>query len=372
MRYELPEPRCIIIEREAEKYPLTEQVCAAFAHSPRRVVPRGAIEKDVDTCFSCRGDGEKREKNHTPLPFDPAAGLSPEEYTLVLRIKKGRYLKRLPFYEKSMDFVEYYTAPVEGCIFNCRYCYLQGYLPAKQQVVIHVNHAPFIRELEFLSRRWPRNGEPAFIYTGHLADSLLWSQVTPFLKELLKWLRMRSHPFWFELRTKSTSIDTLLNVQPMERVVCAWSLNPETIVRRYENRTPALLQRIAAMKQVAEHGFKLGLRFDPVFYYPGWEGEYEELIKILKDRLQNEWIHSVSMGCFRYSSEWKRTLRDGDRSGDLFLTECTNCRNGKISYIRPIRRTLYRRLYSWIRPWLPQTPIYLSMEDAPLTGEIGI
>ena len=67
-----------------------------------------------------------------------------------------------------------------------------------------------------------------------------------------------------ELRTKSIQIQALLDREPAERVVAAFSMTPEPISRLLEIQVPPLNHRIEAMMKLQDRGWKLGLRFDPL------------------------------------------------------------------------------------------------------------
>ena len=50
----------------------------------------------------------------------------------------------------------------------------------------------------------------------------------------------------------------------MNNIVIAFSLNPKHIVKKYEDKTPSLTQRIKAIVELQKLGWNIGLRFDPL------------------------------------------------------------------------------------------------------------
>ena len=358
MKPDIPPPREILVEEEARAYPSTLRILSYFGDTPvftlterdRKIHPVDAIQ----------------------ISKHPSTRSAPG-YNLHLRVKRGNYLKTLPFYEKSRDYDEYYLAHVEGCIYDCAYCYLRGYLESPRNVVIYVNPDPLFEELSTLLDDRKDDDRPVYLYTGHLSDSLLWHPLSSLTGELIEWVRRRRGTnIRIELRSKCDTVDALLRIPPDERIVCAWTLNPPQIARKYEKLAPSPDSRLEAMAKVARHGFGIGLRFDPVFHYRGWEADYRELVQAVQYNLDRRHVHSITLGCFRFSPSWRPPIEANDPATDLFTEELAMTSRGKMSYIRPIRRTIYRVMSSRLRAWAPDSPVYLSMEDPVLYAETGI
>ncbi len=62
---------------------------------------------------------------------------------------------------------------------------------------------------------------------------------------------------------------------------------------------PTVERRVAAMRRLAERGWRLGLRFDPMVWATGYRRQYRRLFAAIFAALPAESIHSVSVGGFR-------------------------------------------------------------------------
>jgi spore photoproduct lyase len=54
------------------------------------------------------------------------------------------------------------------------------------------------------------------------------------------------------------------------------------------------------MKAVADHGWRIGLRFDPLIYHPEFEIIYKKLIDDIFRFVSKESLHSISIGPLRF------------------------------------------------------------------------
>jgi spore photoproduct lyase len=103
-----------------------------------------------------------------------------------------------------------------------------------------------------------------------------------------------------ELRTKSGQMGRLLQFPANDRVICAFSLSPENVIKRFEARTASLSKRLDAIAQCAEHGWPIGLRFDPILYFNGFESHYHDLVEAVFARIDPAQVHSISIGPMRF------------------------------------------------------------------------
>ena len=42
-------------------------------------------------------------------------------------------------------------------------------------------------------------------------------------------------------------------------------MNPQNIIKEYEQKTPNLNKRLDSLKKLQDNGWNIGLRFDPIF-----------------------------------------------------------------------------------------------------------
>ena len=76
----------------------------------------------------------------------------------------------------------------------------------------------------------------------------------------------------------------------------SWSINPEPVVQREEHKTASLAARLRAAQRCRAAGYKIGLHFDPLLYYPGWEADYEPFVAQVFNALPPGDVTYMSMG----------------------------------------------------------------------------
>src|SRR5206468_9203319 len=99
---------------------------------------------------------------------------------------------------------------MHNCIYDCRYCFLQG-LYRSAHYVVFVNYEDFQWAIE--ERIRAERGEPAWFYSGYDCDSLALEPVTRFAASFVPFFA-RFPQAYLELRTKSTQIKSLLEIEP--------------------------------------------------------------------------------------------------------------------------------------------------------------
>ncbi|HSN87528.1 MAG TPA: DNA photolyase [Thermoanaerobaculia bacterium] len=191
-----------------------------------------------------------------------------------------------------------------NCIYDCRYCFLQG-MYRSAHYVIFVNYEDFQWEIEETIRG--AAGGPLWFFSGYDCDSLALEPVTRFAASFVPFFA-RFPQASLELRTKSTQIKSLLEMDAVPNVVVAWSLTPEEVQVSCVHLTPSADRRLRAMERLEERGWKLGLRFDPLIYNEDYRDQYRRLFRQVFSALRPESLHSVSLGPFRLTQDFFKTL----------------------------------------------------------------
>ena len=198
----------------------------------------------------------------------------------------------------------YYFSHMLNCIYDCRYCFLQGMYRSAHYVVF-VNYERFFDGMAAKLKN--HRGENVWFFSGYDCDSLALEPVTGFVRELLDWLR--EHPrAQVELRTKSTQVRSLFETVPLPNVVIAYSLTPDQTAATLEHKAPSVEKRLAALAELAERGWNVGLRFDPVLYELRYQDLYQRLFEDVFDRVPQNSIHSVTLGPFRMPKSYFRNV----------------------------------------------------------------
>lgn len=188
----------------------------------------------------------------------------------------------------------YYFSHMLNCVYDCRYCFLQGMYRSAHWVWF-INYEDFADEIK---QTLTANKQPCWFFSGYDCDSLAYEPTTGFIEYFLP-LFAEHQTAHLEIRTKSTQIRSLLNNQPLPNVVVAFSFTPEKIANKLEHGVPAIKKRINAMLKLARAGWQIGLRFDPLIYWRDYKSHYQALFSEIFAKLDDSALHSVSLGAFR-------------------------------------------------------------------------
>jgi len=196
-----------------------------------------------------------------------------------------------------------YFSHMLNCLYDCRYCFLQGMLRSAHYVVF-VNYEDFIDDLR--SHCAAQSG-PTWLFSGYDCDSLALDPLTAFVTDCVPALATIENA-WLELRTKSTQVRALFALETQPRTVCAFSLSPAAVVAAYEHRTPALDARLRAMTGLAARGWPIGLRFDPVLPVADYRAIYGAFFAAVFAALATLSLHSVTFGVMRLPRDYRRRM----------------------------------------------------------------
>ncbi|HBL27051.1 MAG TPA: DNA photolyase, partial [Acidobacteria bacterium] len=236
----------IYVEEEILSHPRTLQVCERFPDA--EVVPCARAGE----VFLRKGQSFRLQKR------------SP---SLILAKKQRGFLTEAPAGFGFPGARNLILSHMQNCIYDCRYCFLQG-MHRSAHYVLFVNYEDFLWAMEERIRS-AAAGEVLWFFSGYDCDSLALEPVTRFAAGFVPFFGRFPQAF-LELRTKSTQIKSLLEMEALPNVIVAFSFTPEEVQRSLEHLTPPVDRRLRAMAKLQERGWKLGLRFDPVIYCEGY------------------------------------------------------------------------------------------------------
>lgn len=198
----------------------------------------------------------------------------------------------------------FYFSHMLNCVYDCRYCFLQG-MYRSANYVLFVNYEDFFAAID--SRLAETGGDAVWFFSGYDCDSLAFESLTGFAAAFLPFFAARPRA-WLELRTKSTQIRSLLELQAIANCVVAFSFTPETAHRKLEAGVPSIESRLAAMMELAARGWRLGVRLDPLLWSEQFEDEYLRLVDRVFSAIPIASLHSVSFGPFRLPGDFYRRM----------------------------------------------------------------
>ena len=221
----------------------------------------------------------------------------------------------------------YYFSHMLNCIYDCRYCFLQGMYQSANQVLF-VNYDDFAAQIRATANQ--HAGQPVWFYSGYDCDSLAYDPVTGFIDYFLPVFAEIDNA-WLEIRSKSTQIRALMKQPVNERVVTAFSFSDSHSHEKLEHGVPSIEKRIRAMKQLQQAGWPVGLRLDPLVYHQRFEAAFRDLLAQIFSEIDGSKIHSVSLGTFRLTRNHHRTISRLYPDEPLFA-QPSQLNNGIVSY----------------------------------------
>lgn len=220
--------------------------------------------------------------------------LQKQRPALILARKHDHFVLPAPHDYGIGSTNNHYFSHMLNCPYDCRYCFLQGMFQSAHYVLF-VNYEDFAAAIE---SRIPAQPEPYF-FSGYDCDSLALESITGFAAHFLD-VFARHPEAWLELRTKSVQIGALLERPPLANVVVAFSLSPAAIARAVEHGAPPVESRIRAMQRLAQHGWPVGMRIDPLLAVADFRDRYAALVEQVFAAVLPQAIHSVSLGPMRF------------------------------------------------------------------------
>ena len=318
----------IYIEEEIKDHPRVLEICERFPKASR--VP-------------CDRYGEifnRKAQNFRLQKYKPALILSKKFDHFILDVPKGYGIGG----ERN-----FYFSHMLNCIYDCRYCFLQGMFRSAY-LVFFVNYEDFQAAIEKKMNEAPET--ETHFFSGYDCDSLALEPVTHFTDSFLPFFE-RFPKAWLELRTKSVQVKSLLNRKPIKNCVVAFSFTPVEIAALLEDKTPPVERRLEAMTQLQERGWKLGLRFDPLIYHDKYKEQYEQLFRNIFQKIQTESLHSVSLGPFRLPKEGYENIYKLYPDEKLFAGSLEE-RKGMVSYTQEIEEEMVSFVTKTLLQYVPK------------------
>jgi spore photoproduct lyase len=253
--------------------------------------------------------------------------------SLLLATKRGKLVHEAPYGIGGTR--NFYFSHVLNCLYDCRYCFLQG-MYRSAHYVLFVNYEDFQDAIRSTAQRFP--GEEVYFFSGYDGDSLALESLTGFANEFLPFFE-RDPRLVLEIRTKSAAIRPLLARNPSPNCVVAFSFTPDALSREIEHGVPPVEVRVAAAAKLAERGWPIGLRFDPILSTRSYRERYQELFDAVFSAIPERSIHSVGFGAFRLPRDYFARMARLYPEEKLFAGGLEE-RSGMVSYPRELEEEL--------------------------------
>lgn len=278
--------------------------------------------------------------------------LQKQQTALILASKYKSFVLPTPKNYGIGSDENYYFSHMLNCLYDCRYCFLQG-MYESSHYVLFVNYESFAQEIK---NKIKASEKEVHFFSGYDCDSLALDPITKFLDYFLPIFRENSSAL-LEIRTKSTQIRTLLNTEPLEKCVLAWSFTPTEIANALEHKTPSVDRRIDAIIKLQERGWRIGLRFDPLIYSSEYQDQYQRLFTDTLTKCKPELLHSVSLGSFRLPKRFFKKMQKMYPNEKLFASPLQE-EHGMFSYKEKIRSEMLNFCSREILKHIPEEKFY--------------
>ena len=268
---------------------------------------------------------------------------------LILARKHGRKVLPAPAGYGFEAGQSHYFSHMLNCIYDCRYCFLQG-MYRSAHCVLFVNFEDFADSIRqsivangggspppdgLLVEEVTHAGAGRQVfYSGYDCDSLALEPVSKFAEFFVPFFA--KHPrATLELRTKSTQISGLLRMPPAPNCIIAMSFTTEACAKQWERDVPSIEKRLKALARLQQAGWPVAIRFEPLLPEADRKA-YASLFELVFSHLDADRLHSTSTGLFRMPADYFRNTLKLYPDESLFARE-TRTENGIVSLEQPDR-----------------------------------
>lgn len=268
---------------------------------------------------------------------------------LILARKNDGFVMPAPAAYNIGGDANYYFSHMLNCVYDCRYCFLQGMFRSAHYVVF-VNYEDYADAIA-ATLRDEKGGGPVWFFSGYDCDSLAFEPLTGFSGYFLPWFadHRRAH---LELRTKSTQVRGLLARGALDNVVVAFSFTPHEVGAALEHKVPAIDLRLRAARRLQDAGWRIGLRFDPLVYLADYRTHYASLVDEVFSALDPGRIHSVGLGSFRMPQTYFKTILRLHPEHPFYAGPFRQ-EGGMVAYTDAIRREMMEYVARLLLQWVP-------------------
>ncbi|HEX8303604.1 MAG TPA: hypothetical protein VF612_01890 [Jatrophihabitans sp.] len=174
-----------------------------------------------------------------------------------------------------------------GCPAHCQYCYLAGSLGGPPITRVYANLDDVLAGIgthagrgSVTSGTVERGHEGTTFELSCYTDPLGIEHLTGSLSAAINRAGRGEYGDRVQLRftTKFDDVAGLLDLPHGRRTRARFSVNAAEVANRFEGGTARMPARLAALRAMAEAGYRVGLTIAPIMPVPGWQEAYGELL----------------------------------------------------------------------------------------------
>ena len=246
----------------------------------------------------------------------------------------------------------YYTSSIINCVYDCEYCYLQG-VYSSGNIVIFVDIEKVFEEVEELYNKL----KTLYLCISYDTDLLAIENICGFSEKWYYFIEDKKD-LKIELRTKSGNIDKFLNLKPLDNFIVAFTLSPENLALKNEKYTASFKNRVKAIKELQEKGWKVRICIDPLIYSDNFEKNYSQMIEYLFNEIDKEKVIDVSIGVFRISKEYLKKMRNQNQNSEI-LYYPFECIDGVYTYSDKTKSYMINFIKEQFLKYIDEKKIYI-------------
>ena len=246
----------------------------------------------------------------------------------------------------------YYTSSIINCVYDCEYCYLQG-VYSSGNIVIFVDIEKVFEEVEELYNKL----KTLYLCVSYDTDLLAIENICGFSEKWYYFIEDKKD-LKIELRTKSGNIDKFLNLKPLDNFIIAFTLSPENLALKNEKYTASFKNRVKAIKELQEKGWKVRICIDPLIYSDNFEKNYSQMIEYLFNEIDKEKVIDVSIGVFRISKEYLKKMRNQNQNSEI-LYYPFECIDGVYTYSDKTKSYMINFIKEQFLKYIDEKKIYI-------------
>jgi spore photoproduct lyase len=256
----------------------------------------------------------------------------------------------------------------QGCPGHCQYCYLAGSLSGPPITRVYANLPDIMAQMDrhvgqghVTSTSADRADEGTTFEASCYTDPLALEHLTGSLSAMIAHVGTHDWqaPVGLRFTTKYDGVAPLLALPHGGRTRVRMSVNADEIAARFEGGTAKLPRRIAALRQLASDGYRVGLTIAPIMPVPQWRVVYRDLLQDVAAAVADVPDLDLTVECIthRFTKSSKGVLLDWYPRTKLEMDESTRTRKfgkyGAAKYVYP--KETMAQLRSWFEIALAET-----------------
>ena len=256
----------------------------------------------------------------------------------------------------------------EGCPAHCSYCYLAGSLAGPPIVRAYANLPEILAELpaavgqgQVTSRSVARAAEGTTFECSCYTDPLSIEHITGHLAACITRFGAWQADVQLRFTTKFDAVGPLLGIAHHGRTRVRFSVNAAA-AERHEGGAPRMPARLAALRAMAQAGYKVGLTVAPILRVPDWAAGYDRLFADIAAALDG--VPGLDLTAelitHRFTPKSKGVLATWYPGSQLEMDEAQRARKitkfGSVKWVFPKDEmtTMRTSIERSIERWLPQ------------------